>query len=409
MAGQVSGKEADSKKTRRIGTLDWYTEENSLEEILEVARNRNLPVLALFSSAGCGPCQSLARGALAEPGFAEMQKEAVLLFIESMTKMGEEWFQRFKINGTPTFKVFAPNGVQWEENGVPSRTVTGLLDWIRRVKAGDNLYCLREKVAQNPQDRHSLVMLVEKERYVDGKQALVLTDRALEMNNNIQDDLTHQVMESRAQVLYQQLLKLTYARKGGEKAFAHRHLTWMETLLKAYAPDNFRYTMAQRWASVFCTFFNCAEEWAKTTNLFESYLAVKQPFEWERHILLMDEVIKAYYQQRKEEVAATWLGRLLDLAKSRGKDMTPAMGYGIKDAVEVALKHRLSTDRAGTEKWLENVLNRLGPDGFGDALPYMIYRYGVQENLAARAFPCWNNSCPAMRNLPECLSPGLSN
>ena len=375
-----------SLDTKLIGDVEWFTEGNSFEEVLALAEKRKLPVMAVFSAVWCGPCQQVKAEVFSKPAFKAMADEAVLLYIEQSKPEGAAWCEKFKIVGYPTFKVFAPEGVQWEEKGFPKRTVQGFLEWIRRVKAGDNLYCMRQNVKKNPKDRRGLVLLAEKEMYVDMNRCMVLLDQVLEMNKDFKDGITQQAMELRALGLSRQLGNLRGPKKIEAKGLARGHLPFIESMIQAYAPDGFCYSLKERWLHVLLDFFNQAGEWARVISIFERYAPSGDSFDWQRDAFVMDKVINAYFHENDAAMAGKWMERLIAHVESLKGKMDLGQAYALKNALVVTVDHQLASDRKAAEQWLSATLKRVGLRGFANFFPFLVEKYAVKEGLATDTF-----------------------
>ena len=122
-------------KQEKIGDYSWYTEQNTLEEIIQAAKKAGKPILAVFSATWCGPCQHVKKTVFKTAEFKKVAQEAVLLYIEETTKEGKAYNKKYKIRGWPTFKIFSKEGIMLD-TGNPKRTVDGFVDWIKDVKGG---------------------------------------------------------------------------------------------------------------------------------------------------------------------------------------------------------------------------------------------------------------------------------
>lgn len=125
-------------KTETIGKTLWYTEQNTFDEVLAIAKKENKPVLAVFSATWCGPCQKVKKEVFASDGFQEVANKAILLYIEQTEPKATELIMKNKVQVYPTFKLFANTGKLLHTGyfGLPERSVAGFSQWIDKAMAG---------------------------------------------------------------------------------------------------------------------------------------------------------------------------------------------------------------------------------------------------------------------------------
>ncbi len=123
------------EKTMQIGKYAWYTEQNTFEEILAIAKKEKKPVFAVYSATWCKPCKVVKEETFESDGFGKVAEEVVLLYVEQTDPKSKEYLDRHRISFYPTFKLFNIEGKQYETPG-PDRTVEGFYKWVMDGKAG---------------------------------------------------------------------------------------------------------------------------------------------------------------------------------------------------------------------------------------------------------------------------------
>lgn len=300
---------AEGEKAINIGKISWYTEKNSFAEMLQIAQKANKPILAVFSAAWCGPCLELKATVFKSNDFHRVAEEVILLIIEQTTREGAAYYQKYKVIGSPSFRIFSSQGVLLDSFG-PERNVDGFLMWIHEVKAGNNLYNWSERLKNHPDDREILVKITDKLEW-NGEKEIVLEylRRAIMMKPDFNDDLSQRAYEKLAYYLVADLRN----KKGEEMEIylASQQKTFQD-IVGAYYPDKFKYELAGNYGlSYILDWYFQSRQFKKVLGYFNDYLKRNgDNLNFVRAIPIFEVVIPNFIFLGEENQADSWLARI---------------------------------------------------------------------------------------------------
>ena len=304
---------AQREKTEIIGKFSWYTEQNSFEEILQIAQKANKPILAVFSATWCGPCQQLKTSLFKTDEFKKVADEVILLYIEQTTKEGAAYNSKYKVIGSPSFRIFSPQGILLDK-GFPERTVDGFLKWISDVNAGNNFYELSRKLEKNPNDRETLVKITDK---MDGREGGVLLDylqRAIKSNPNFNDEISHKAYEKLAYYIQGSI----HYKEGKEKEeYMESRQRMFQEIISAYYPDKFKYEFKGNFGiNYILNWFYQSQQFDKVLFYFNDFLKRKgDSLDFDQDIPVFAVAIPNFISIGKFDEAERWIARICDFLK----------------------------------------------------------------------------------------------
>ncbi|MCK5222755.1 MAG: thioredoxin family protein, partial [Candidatus Aminicenantes bacterium] len=227
-------------KSFKMGKCDWLTEENTFEEVIEIARSVKKPVLAVFSAEWCAPCQMVKKTAFKHNEFKEVSDKAVLLYIEQTTKKGMIYNKRFNIVSFPTFKIFSTEGIMLD-TGRPERSVRGFSKWVDEVMSGKNFYTMSKKLEKDPNDRETLLNISKKMGRGEVKKQIEYLKKLIILNPDFNDKLTKEAYEALSVSIHN---NYPYSGTPEEKeAYRKENDPIYDKIVKAYYPDKFEYSL----------------------------------------------------------------------------------------------------------------------------------------------------------------------
>ncbi|MCP5103638.1 MAG: thioredoxin family protein [bacterium] len=176
-------------KTMQIGKMSWYTEHNTFDDIVKIAKKENKPILAVFSATWCKPCQHVKKYVLAKDEFKKVADKMVLLYIEQTDPKAAAYINKFKVMSYPTFTFFTKEGKELE-TGHPERTVDGFLKWIDDINSGNSFYELSEKLKEEPGNRKIMMKLAGKMGWQQRDEVVKLARKVIELNPDFNDPIS---------------------------------------------------------------------------------------------------------------------------------------------------------------------------------------------------------------------------
>jgi thioredoxin-related protein len=229
-----------AEKTITIGECEWYTENNSFEDIVAIAKKAQKPILAVFTASWCEQCKKVKKVVFSSKAFKAVEKEAILLLIEETTKPGKEYVHKYNIKSFPTFKIFSTEG-EVLESAYPGSTANDYLKWVRKVQ-GEQQY--RDRLAKDPSDWEALFVVTEWQRGGD-----IHKGRLESKMNHLRKALTATKEKGpddpNRQKAYERLLDYliltlhTQWSEDAERHFAKMHHQEFSTIMSYYYPDKF--------------------------------------------------------------------------------------------------------------------------------------------------------------------------
>lgn len=312
-------------KTETIGSFTWYTEQNSLKEITEIANKAEKPILAVFSATWCKPCQYIKKKVFQSEEFNKVADRVIPLYIEGTTPQGKKYARKFRVNAYPTFKLFSKKGI-YLDTGQPERTVKGFLHWIDEVNGGNSYYRLSKKLEKNPNDRKTLIDITA--RMSDGNivKKRQYLEKALQLNRDFNDPLTHKAGESLAHVL---LTGLPGKKDKNRKAYIKTYRPIFEDIFDAYYPDKFKYGLKGfegLWIMI--TWFRETSNHPRAVSLLEDFLkknkirqksSAKFNMALAESLPLLATAFNSFLFSGKTEEAKKWLARVEKIGRSDKK------------------------------------------------------------------------------------------
>ncbi|MCP5053559.1 MAG: hypothetical protein GY940_40710 [bacterium] len=301
-------------KTETIGGNTWYTEQTPFNEILNVARKTDKPILAVFSATWCGPCQGVKKTVFKSNDFKRVADKAILLYVEQTTYKGKEFNEKNNVKSFPTFKLFSSQGLMLD-TGDPEYTVAGFLDWIKNVKAGNNFHELAKKLETHPNDRALLIEITNKMGLSDAPKMITYLKRAIELNPDVNDPLAHKAYEKLGQVL---ALTIPHEEKGDRRLeYIKTHRQLFRDIVDAYYPHRLKYSLKGRdGLALIINWLIVDKQYYKALSIFHDYLKENGGrLDVGKDIAMISNAIPAYLETGKIQEARYWLKKVSHLAK----------------------------------------------------------------------------------------------
>jgi thiol-disulfide isomerase/thioredoxin len=294
----------------KIGECHWYTGQNRFEDILAIAKKNAKPVLVFYSASWCGPCQRIRKNVLAAREFLEVEREAILLFIEFTEKGGKEFTEKQNIVKFPTLTLFSPEGVDLD-TGAPDENVPGILHWVKQVKIRGELI---KHLAKNPTDWDALFRATKKIKesmYTSSQHVsnIALLRNALEASDNRDERYRRRAFERLADYLYLTMM----AKKGARsRNYAEEHNEEFTNIIRSYYPDKFRYELKKRNPlNMWITWLTRAGDYKTSVRVFEEYRSrMAGSFDTGKNVNLLAGMIKSYLSLGLEQQAEIWISRV---------------------------------------------------------------------------------------------------
>jgi thioredoxin-related protein len=315
------------EKTEKIGNISWYTEQNTFEEIVNIAKKENKPILAVFSATWCGPCRDVKQRVFSSDDFQKAADRVVLLYIEQTDPKSAGYLKKYKINAFPTFKIFSKEGIELDGRD-PNRTLAGFLEWIDDVKAGNSYYELSLELKKEPDNRELILKLEDRISWLNLDERIQLLKRAIQLKPDFNDPLSQEAYEKLASALCTQMVntreeedRIKYARENNREFMA---------IIKAYYPDKFKYQLKENRCYYYLfRWLNTLGEHKELLSYFDDFLKKRgNKIDIGQDINLFPQVFSSMLQANREKDAEAWLTKLQDLVT---KDINTAAE---KDAEE---------------------------------------------------------------------------
>ena len=300
------------EKTEKIGNISWYTEQNTFDEIVNIAKKENKPILAIFSATWCGPCKDVKKRVFSSDDFQKAADRVVLLYIEQTDPKSKEYLKKNKVTAFPTFKIFSKEGVELDGRD-PERTLAGFLEWIDDVKAGNSYYELSLKLKKEPGNRELILKLEERISWLNLDERIPLLKRAIQLNPNFNDPLSQEAYEKLAPALCSKMMRIR-EEEDREKYAGENNREFM-AIINAYYPDKFKYQLKEnRFYNYLFRWLNARGDHKEVLSYFDDYLKARgNKIDIQQDIYLFPLVFSSLLQANREKDAEEWLAKLQDL------------------------------------------------------------------------------------------------
>lgn len=266
----VTGLAARDKKVT-YGKTTWYTEQNSFNEIIRLARKSNKPILANFSATWCRPCEVFKKTVFKSDDFRKVADEVILLYIEQTEEKGMEYVNNNRVVVFPTFKIFDKDGTALDSS-FPGDTADAFLKWIKEVKAGNNYHELSLKLKRNPKDRTTLQKLLEKIENHEVDKKITYLRRLIDIQPDPADPITIWAYKKMLSI-FPASLRYKNRRQGQEYAKAHetefnRVLDICHPKMEGFTPKD------STLLADIIVWFNTIGRYNRALNFFDRFLDV---------------------------------------------------------------------------------------------------------------------------------------
>lgn len=312
-------KESKRGKTMQIGKINWYTEQNTFDEMIKIAQKEKKPILTVFSATWCGPCQKVKKETFSKDEFQKVADQVVLLYIEQTDPKSKDYIKKNKISAYPTFKVFSKDGIDLE-TGSPERTVEGFLNWVKDIKAGNSYYELSRRLKKEPNNREVIMKLVDKVAWDEVEERVKLLRQALKLNPDVNDPVSHKAYEKLAADLYMDLSMMGEDKKA-KADYAKKHNDEFMNVIKAYYPDKFQHALkGPRGLSCILGWFNALGKYKDGLFYFENFLKTKKnKLDIQKDMQIFPDALTALLNANQGKKADEWLKKLQDMIKKEAQ------------------------------------------------------------------------------------------
>jgi thioredoxin-related protein len=313
----ITGVLGAREKTEKIGKISWYTEQNTFEEIINIAKKENKPILAVFSATWCVPCQDVNERVFSSDDFQKTADRVVLLYIEQTDPKSKEYIKKYKVAGFPTFKLFSKEGIELDGRD-PERTLAGFLEWIDDVKAGNSYYELSLKLKKEPDNRELILKVEDRTSRLNLDECIQLLKREIQLKPDLNDPLSQKAYEKLAPALFSKMMRIR--KEEDREKYARENNLELMAIINAYNPDKFKYQLKEK------RFYNYLFRWLSAPgdpkeflSYFDDYLKARgNKIDIQQDIYLFPLVFSSLLQTNREKDAEEWLVKLQDLVT---KDM----------------------------------------------------------------------------------------
>lgn len=301
-----------------IGKCRWYTEQNSFNEILTIAKEKTKQVLVFYSATWCGPCQRAKEDILSAGEFREAVDDLILLFVEVTEEKGREYVDKHRVKFFPTMKFFSREGVELATN-LPDDSVKSVLKWLDQAKDREHLI---KRLLKNPADWRALFKATQwdKEPMLTSDQYepnIDLLRKALGASAGPDNANRRRARERLALYLY-----LTLENKRGSRAaaYARRHKKEFTGIIRLYYPNNFRFELKKENAlAMWINWLSTAGDHKAAVKVFEHALSIETRIDPYRDMKLLRGLIKCYLALGQDNKAGMWADKIAAAFKSRLK------------------------------------------------------------------------------------------
>ncbi len=296
------------EKQITIGETKWYTEQNNFDEMIVIAQKAKKPILTVFSATWCKPCQKLKKEVFSSGDFKKVANETLLLYIEQTDPKGMEYCKKNKIRVFPTIKLFSREGILLDTMSA-KHSSDEFLNWVKDIKSGNNAYDIGRKLEKNPNDRALIMKMANKLAPYKTAEKMACLEKLIKLEPDTKDPLTQEAYEK--MIAYAPFLLMTQAPEK-RRGTAQKYEKYLKTLIKAYYPDKFRYSLKPDSGIPHITaLFNNLGQYKKAYKFFQDY--TKMLPEKPNHLIkihLYSDAINALLHLKKEKEAIEWFQKV---------------------------------------------------------------------------------------------------
>lgn len=366
-----------AEKSIKIGSTSWYTEKNSFEEIIKIAKAQQKPILAVFSATWCGPCQNLKNTLFKKDDFKRVSEKAVLLYIEQTTKEGAAYVKKFKIKAFPTLKIFSSEG-EFLDQAIPSPGTDYFIKAIEKANSGDNIVEAAKALKKDPNNRELILKYADKLHWSEKNKKVALLKKAIKLNPDFKDPLSHKIYEKAFIAIV-----LTMPFKEGPlmdiKIEENKNL--LNSILKSYYPGNLKYSMKGK-GKYFTTlrWFNMTKNYKEVVRLLNIFLQENKKADMKKTGGIIANSLYGLIKTGQLKNAENWLKKLYAHTSLLKTDKEKIRyGYTLQAGTDAFIKHN-------HEKNNHKAVNKYGDMYFGyltgsDVNPRMKEFYEFQYAL----------------------------
>ncbi|UCH97143.1 MAG: thioredoxin family protein [Candidatus Aminicenantes bacterium] len=311
------------RKTRQIGNVTWHTGQNDFQDILEIARKENKPILVVFDAKRFKNV-NIKNDVLSDSAFQEAAKGVIPLYIDFDDANGREFAKKLKANGFPFYLIFSKDGQELDANRF-IKTGAELVRWMNNVKAGKGLFHLEERLKKEPTNRELIMDIVRKGHRLEIDERIQFLNKAIELNPDFNDLLTQEAYE---RVLREHASGVRVLRERAlQQAYAARYHDVFVKALKAYYPDKFKYSLEMpRGYSIILTWFGETGKYTEGLKYLDDYLKNEvprlSPLEKTRNLRLVSSLLLNLGREKEAEALLTQLGEAVETESGSGKKRT---------------------------------------------------------------------------------------
>jgi thioredoxin-related protein len=238
----LAGKIKPRKKTVKLGAFTWYTEQNSLKDMLKIAQKENKPILVLFSLPGTEQAGKIQKDILSHASFKDIQAKFILLFVNYAASESRVYIGNYGYHGPTSFLVLSKEG-ELMERWQPRRKNAGdFRTWIKEITAGGGTYDMLRQLKKDKDNIPLILKVTAKKGFDKAEKYIPLLLRAIQLKPDVNTPSTQQAYERLVPLLYRQvrsplndpLLKQDYIRAYHDTVMA---------AYNAYYPDKFQFEL----------------------------------------------------------------------------------------------------------------------------------------------------------------------
>jgi tetratricopeptide (TPR) repeat protein len=305
-------------KTVQVGSTTWYTEQNSFNEIVNIARKENKPIFVYFSASWSQSCKKLNRDIFSKPSFREAAKRTVLFQVEQTAPGADKYLETYNIPGYPSFIIFSKEGAEMERGYPESPSVEGFLKWIGEVARGESFLALARRLKVEPENRLLLMKMVNKINFRDPVVMIRMSRKIIKLNPDTNDPITQEAYESLASAIFIEMFvdQDPYL----EKDYAELHSKEFLTVYNYYYPDKFKYILNGGRAFVYIiSWYNILDKYDKAYTYFKDFLILRgNHFNFRTDYGVVKEALLSMLHTKREKEALGWLAKVEAYVKQDG-------------------------------------------------------------------------------------------
>ncbi len=238
-SGKLSAMEVGGK-TFTIGGIAWYTEYNSYQDLLALAKKEKKKLLMIFNASD-SPEMDIKKTILTKEPVSKALKPYLPVYLD-MTPAGKgmQLARQLNIQSWPTGLLLSPQGQELDFNR-KLRNEKDFLGWMENIGAGKTQFRLKENVKKNPKDRKAMAALLKNAQRLTIQETYDLLYTITALNPDVKDPLSQEACE-RLVNLHVLTLR-AFEDEDMKKAFGAEKEPEVRKILKAYYPDKFSYQL----------------------------------------------------------------------------------------------------------------------------------------------------------------------